>query len=75
MILMLLMAWVAMPVDIHRYMLDRLNRFNADMRDFTNVLRAGFFNPAGQKSRLSKEWREVESSGDWPRYQGGGCQQ
>lgn len=47
-------------------MLDRLNRFNTLMRDFTGKLRGQVFD-AKEAALLSKLWRDVEQSGEWPR--------
>jgi hypothetical protein len=45
---------------------DRLNRFNETMRDFTAQLRQHRFD-VREARLLSKLWRDVEQSGEWPR--------
>ena len=47
-------------------MLDRLNRFNDSMRSFVDMLREHRFDLKTARL-LSKQWREVEESGEWPR--------
>ena len=52
-------------VEARDVMLDRLNRFNETMRDFTERLRQHQF-PNNEAKLLSKLWRDVERSGEWP---------
>ena len=64
--LLLLLAGQCVAVNSGDLMLDRLNRFNQTMRDFTGQLRAKQFN-AKEAKLLSRLWRDVENSGEWPK--------
>jgi hypothetical protein len=44
----------------------RMNRFAATYRQFVDRHNHGVFDVALAK-KLSREWREVEASGEWPR--------
>jgi hypothetical protein len=65
----LLCLCVAVPLfaipttDIFR---DRLNRFNLEMKDFARKLNSHIYDRK-QAALLSKLWRDVENSGDWPK--------
>jgi hypothetical protein len=63
--LLLAIAAPACAVVSNDVFLDRLNRFNTAMRDFTAQLRQQQFNVREAKL-LSKLWRDVEQSGEWP---------
>jgi len=45
---------------------DRINRFNTVMHDFTIQLHGGVFN-CREAKLLSKLWRDIEDSGNWPK--------
>jgi len=47
-------------------LLEPMNRFAKAYNEFAEGMRSGIFDQR-QAKRLSKLWREVESSGDWPR--------
>jgi hypothetical protein len=47
-------------------LVDRMNRFAATYRRFVDQHDHGVFDVALAK-KLSREWREVEASGEWPR--------
>lgn len=44
----------------------RMNRFAATYREFAAQHNRGVFDAALAR-KLSEEWREVETSGEWPR--------
>jgi hypothetical protein len=44
----------------------RMNRFAATYRQFAEQHNRGVFDAALAK-KLSRQWREVEASGEWPR--------
>lgn len=48
------------------FMLQRLNRFNETMQDLVSQLRQHRFD-LREARLLSKLWRDVEQSGEWPR--------
>jgi hypothetical protein len=55
----------AQAVRTDDFMLEALNKFNSEMQDFTAKLRGHVYSEK-QAARLSKLWRDVEASGEWP---------
>jgi len=64
-IVVLFLAACAAAADQPDTLLEPMNRFAAAYNDFTAGMQKGLFD-ARQAKRLSKLWREVEHSGNWP---------
>lgn len=47
-------------------LVDRMNTFAKTYNEFAMVLRSGGFDVRLAK-KLSREWRDVEASGEWPK--------
>jgi len=64
-VMALLLAANASPVSVRDVVVDRMNRFNIDLKDWAEKYNRHVFD-VEQAKRLSREWRDIEMCGEWP---------